>query len=425
MSTLHNHNLFPLPSYWADLPQKALDFELNGHRYGGRVPILTEAGDSVQIHPEREMHYQLMAQHLGNIGIEVAETVVLDTNPEVAKQFDGPFSVYYFSELIHSIRPDAARREAAERFDNKNEFITLAQELGLPVPPTQCVTPDRPLDIEAVNYPSFYKPVTSSNGNGIALVSNRKELERILPPVGIEYQVQQMMPGYHPASAQYIVVEGQAYYLASTEQVISDTFRHLGNRFPAQSDFRDVTDPMAQAMADRGMKGVFGLDLLVKDHRPALLLESNPRFTGASPGIFAGRKLMLPHYLSKAMRTTFTDPEALHSAIENDPRVAYDPERKVGAIILNNARLDMISPAPETVLEAARLHAPEHWSDPVRQAELLHTLNAHGNMHPTAMVEVLLAGAPEQQQALGVRLGNLLLPDPAKSSIVVPKKIAA
>jgi len=425
MATLHNHNLFPLASYWTDLPQKAVDFQQNGHYYAGRQAVLTEADDTVQVHPELRPHYELMAQHLGNIGISVAQNVAYDTSPAYGRNFDGPVSVYYFSELFHAVRPDAARRAAAERFDNKNEFIGLAEELGLPVPPTQCVNAERPLAMAQVRYPSFYKPITSSNGNGLALVADQPELERVLPPPGVAYQVQRLMSGYHPASAQYIEADGQAHYLASTEQVISEKYRHLGNRFPAQFDFRHVTDPMAQAMVDHGLKGVFGLDLLVNERRQALLLESNPRFTGASPGIFASRKLEVTRYLSKAMSTSFTDPEALHAAIEKDPRVAYDPERKVGAVILNNARLNMVSPAPETVLEAALEQAPDYWSDQLRQVELLHSLKKQGDMHPTPVVEVLLAGAPEQQQALLVRLGSLLIPDPAKSSIVVPVALAA
>jgi hypothetical protein len=333
MPTLYNHTLYPQAAYEEHSPEKYVDFELHGGNYGARVLAATMPGDVVQLDPSLREPYKYLADHLGQVGLDVTTNVVWDTRQEVATDFpDHDLSVYLFDPTINAVRPDPKRLEATNKFGDKNSFIEFCQEQGYAVPRTIVVTDGTMPDISDLHCPVYVKAAESSNGKGLFYVTNKPKLRQAIAEVGSNYQIQEEVPGVS-ISVQYHEKDGVVSHLATTDQIL-DGHTHMGNYHPTIHNPREVTDKLAEELVEGGLRDIFGLDVMV-DGEESTVIECNPRWTGATyPTIAAGR-LAIQEWSAYVLPTQHERPRDIKLK-----DTVYDPRTQIGVVIMNNCRLD-------------------------------------------------------------------------------------
>jgi hypothetical protein len=97
-------------------------------------------------------------------------------------------------------------------------------------------------------------------------------------------QIQEEVQASAFLNLQYQVKDGQIEPLLVSEQVL-DGCVHKGNRYPSSHEPWDKVAPFAEWMGDRGMKGIFAVDVAVIPEATGtryVAIECNPRFNGSS-----------------------------------------------------------------------------------------------------------------------------------------------
>ena len=217
----------------------------------------------------------------------------------------------------------------------KNQFIQLAEALGVAIPKTirfECKTAIQ--FGEHLPYPCYVKRAVSVNGVGIYRCQDELALRQVLLEIAenVPLQIQQEVAASRFLNLQYHVTEAGAEPLAATEQLL-DGCAHIGNRYPTCHQPWDVVAPIANWMAARGMQEIFAFDLAVVEAPKQTLyyaIECNPRFNGASYPTLIAYKLKLAEWTNESFKT------AHHSLAEIDlAGLEYDSRTEAGAILVN------------------------------------------------------------------------------------------
>jgi hypothetical protein len=276
--------------------------------------------------------------------------------------------VFYFGEAEHQRRPDERWHRTVDYINSKNQFMALADELGVPIPRTLCfasVTEISDSDIAAAPYPCYLKAAISVSGVGIYRCADAEALRaaigRFEPETPVQIQDEVRTDCF--LNLQYEAINGRAERVAATEQILEGCV-HQGNRHPVPDPPWQVVEPMAGWLVEQGMRGVFAFDVAVIDHhggREHLAIECNPRWNGASYPTMIAHKLGIEHWLAR----TFPTQHRMLADIDLSA-IEYNPETGEGVILVN-------------------------WG-PVLVGKLL----------------VLLAGEPDRQQALAHALSQRL-----------------
>jgi hypothetical protein len=202
-------------------------------------------------------------------------------------------SVFYFGPQEASVWKDSAWVETVEYINSKNNFMALAENLGIDVPQTRCynsVDEIGELEIVSLNMPCYLKAAISVSGVGIYRCANREELRDAIDKFNMQYRV----------------MDNRLVRLAASEQIL-DGCAHQGNRFPSNYEPWDAIEPMAQWLKDRGMKGIFAFDVGVVETPQGIrfpAIECNPRFNGASYPTVIAQKLDIPEWTARTFKTS-------------------------------------------------------------------------------------------------------------------------
>jgi formate-dependent phosphoribosylglycinamide formyltransferase (GAR transformylase) len=221
--------------------------------------------------------------------------------------------------------------------NSKNNFMALAEQLGMMVPTTLCfnhvgeVTSDA---IAQITYPCYIKAAISISGVGIYRCEYEKELRQILAYFGpaTPIQIQQEIKASTFLNVQYEVSGSHLERLAITEQIL-DRFTHQGNRSPTPHNAWACVEPMAKWLFSHGMRGIFAFDVaVVKDACGIdyLPIECNPRFNGASYPTLIAKKLAIPRWQARTFTTRHRTVAAL--PIRD---LEYNPADQSGIILVN------------------------------------------------------------------------------------------
>ncbi|MEA3275499.1 MAG: ATP-grasp domain-containing protein [Pseudomonadota bacterium] len=287
------------------------DGVVGNHLYSGRALGMTEPGDIIQLHPDLEPQWPYISNHYRRVGLTHTKDVLWHVRHRgLAEHPHDEISVFYFGAGEQEARSDNAWFRAVDFINSKNNFMALADELGVPVPKTLCfadVAAIPEADIRDFPYPCYLKAAVSVSGVGIYRCANEPELRaamrRFEPGVPVQLQAEVVSKIF--LNLQYEVDADGLHRLAATEQVL-DGFAHQGNRYPASHEPWESIEPMAEWLYREGMRGVFAFDVAVVEQSGGVeysAIECNPRFNGASYPTGIARKLGLRKWLARTFCT--------------------------------------------------------------------------------------------------------------------------
>ena len=313
MSTHVGHGYLPAGRYIInhDIMHCTADGVDGNDLYSGRALGLSEPNDYIQLHPLLRPLWKDIASHYQRIGLSHSENVIWDVSLEPLSTLEGyrP-SVFYFGPAECKAWNDPEWLEAVEFINSKNNFMALAEELGIDVPQTQCfagVDQITEMDIISFNMPCYLKAAISVSGVGIYRCANREELRDAMQKFarGVPVQLQEEIRSEVFLNMQYRVVDDRLVRLAASEQILKGC-AHQGNRFPSSHEPWDAIEPMALWLKERGMKDIFAFDLAVVETPDGIrfpAIECNPRFNGASYPTVIAQKLDIPEWSAVTFKT--------------------------------------------------------------------------------------------------------------------------
>lgn len=308
------------------------------HLYSGRALGLSEPWDLIQLHPYLKPLWEDINQHYKRIGLRHTQQVIWDVDMrELGSHIGYQPSVFYFGPNEFKFWGDDRWLETVEYINSKNNFMALAEELGVDVPKTQCFDSAgviSPKDIAAVVYPCYLKAAVSVSGVGIYRCVDEDELHKAIARFadGIPVQIQEEVKTDTFLNLQYQVIGDHLVRLAASEQIL-DGFAHQGNRVPASHEPWDTIEPMAEWLRDHGIKGIFAFDVAVVQTDKGLrfpAIECNPRFNGASYPTLVANKLGVREWSAITLHTRL---QTLHAIDLED--LEFDPKTGKGIIIIN------------------------------------------------------------------------------------------
>jgi hypothetical protein len=315
------------------------------HFYSGRALGLSQPGDKVQMHPKLAAEWDAITAHYTRIGLTFTHDVIWDTSVlETTKYPDYETSFYFFGDVNNGVDSASHRLfqtlnprwcEAVEYINSKNNFVSLAEALGVAVPKTLCFdNAASARACETLPFPCYVKPSVSDHGVGIARCANPQELATALTQLeGLgSLQIQQEVNTSTFLNLQYQVVADQAQPLLASEQIL-DGCVHGGNRYPTAYEPWDHAQPMAQWLVDKGIQGVFGIDVAVVeagDRVDYVSIECNPRFNGSSYPTLIAHRLNIRSWMSATCPTRYRSLEEIDLA-----ELEYNPTTGKGVILVN------------------------------------------------------------------------------------------
>lgn len=284
-------------------------FSLGLDTYPGRVLGATSEDDIIQLPQGLGNELPWVVEHYARIGLRHTHNVIWDGSFEVVRKYPHhQLSTFYFGERAHAVQPDEAWYNITKMMNSKNNFIRLCEKLELPVPVTHCFDTKAMLMgrglFEDFQYPLYLKADTSVSGRGVIRCESCKQLIFSLSWIedSVPVQLQEEISAQAFINVQYTAHNGVLERSLVTAQLL-DGFSHSGNVYPTPYDPWGITDPLAQYMFERGMRGVFAFDVVV-DHKGRMyLLECNPRYNGASYPSAIAQKLGITHWRAKTFTT--------------------------------------------------------------------------------------------------------------------------
>ena len=261
-------------------PGKPVHTLIKAVAIGGALLVVAHQAESVairilgfvfliQLHPDLKPLWDDINQHYKRIGLQHSQQVIWDVDMrELGSHIGHQPSVFYFGPNEFKYWGDNHWLETVEHINSKNNFMAVAEELGVDVPKTLCfdsVSDIGPEDIAAVVYPCYLKAAVSVSGVGIYRCEDEGELLKAITRFanGIPVQIQEEVKTDTFLNMQYQVIGDHLIRLAASEQIL-DGFAHQGNRVPASHEPWDTIEPMAEWLRDQGIKGIFAFDVAVR-----------------------------------------------------------------------------------------------------------------------------------------------------------------
>lgn len=340
MSAVIAHGYLPAGRYIInhDIMNCTADGVTGNTLYSGRALGISEPEDLIQLHPALKPLWKDITAHYRRIGLSHSEQVIWNVDlRELGAHIGYQPSVFYFGPEECRFWGDHDWLDVVEYINSKNNFMALADQLGVDVPATRCFDSIEAIgdaEIRANVYPCYLKAAISVSGVGIYRCADEAEfraaLQRFEP--GVPVQIQEEVQAESFLNLQYRVVNDKALRLAASEQIL-DGFAHQGNRVPASHEPWGMVDPMAQWLVERGMKGIFAFDVAVAQTERGLrfpVIECNPRFNGATYPTIIAQKLDIPEW------TALTFPTRHRNLMDIDlSDIEFDARTGEGAILVN------------------------------------------------------------------------------------------
>lgn len=327
-----------------DIMMSTLDSNEGIHLFSGRAVGLSSPGDRVQLHPDLAANWPSLKEHYARIGLDHSQDIIWSVDfQELSQQSSDKVSVYFFGHAFEHDKGcakifrelDSDWYDVVRYINSKNNFVELAHQLNVAVPPTECFADRTKLgNLEAFSYPCYVKLAVSDHGVGIVRCENSADLLNAIEqfPKGKPFQVQAEIQASAFLNLQYRVTSQGVIRSLVSEQIL-DGCVHGGNRYPTLHQPWHVVDPMAQWMFEKGMKGTFGFDVAVVDAPEGpvyLAIECNPRYNGSSYPTEVAERLAVPSWCSETLHTDYR-----HLAELELGDLEFDPATKTGVVLVN------------------------------------------------------------------------------------------
>lgn len=324
--------------YNHDIMHCTADGVVGNHLYSGRALGITESWDKIQINSALKPLWNDITSHYNRIGLPHTEDVLWFLNlKQLGSHIDYKPSVFFYGPDEYKNWGDDGWYDAVNFINSKNNFISLAHELGVDVPETLCLDSVRFIDentIKSMVYPCYLKAAVSVSGVGIYRCENEDELRTNISTFhpDIPIQIQEEVNTNIFLNLQYKVVADKVIRLTASEQIL-DGFAHQGNRVPTRYQPWECVDSMAIWLREHGMKGIFAFDVAVVQTKNGLrfpAIECNPRFNGASYPSIIAQKLGIPEWSAITFKTQY---RSLKDIDLKD--IEYDHKTGEGAVVVN------------------------------------------------------------------------------------------
>jgi len=340
MSVAIEEDFIPAEKYIInhDIMHCTADGVVGNHLYSGRALGISGPSDLIQLNPELEPLWEDISAHYTRIGLSHSTNVIWELDRDhLGRHIGYKPSVFFFGMDEYRVWGDHKWLEAVRYINSKNNFMSLAEELGVDVPKTRCFNSVQDIGIEEIDalvFPCYLKAAISVAGVGIFRCEGRKSFLRAVSSFDkdVPVQIQEEVRTDTFLNLQYQVVGNRLMRLAASEQIL-DGFAHQGNRVPASHAPWGCVDPLAHWLLERGIKGIFAFDVAVIETNEGTrfpAIECNPRFNGASYPTLVANKLGIPEWAALTMGTFHRRLSTIDlSGIE------YDPQTGEGVILVN------------------------------------------------------------------------------------------
>lgn len=340
MSAVIEHGYLPSGKYIVnhDIMNCTAEGVVGNHLYSGRALGLSEPWDLIQLHPNLKPLWSDIKDHYQRIGLRHSENVIWDLNlKQLGAHIGHQPSVFYFGPHECQYWGDQEWLNTVEYINSKNNFMALANALGVDVPQTLCFDNVAAIDdkvMQDIVYPCYLKAAISVSGVGIYRCEDEAVFKQALTKfkTDVPVQVQEEVKTDSFLNLQYQIVGDQVVRLEASEQIL-DGFAHQGNRVPTSHEPWESLDTMAYWLKDHGMKGVFAFDVAVVQTDQGLrfpAIECNPRFNGASYPTMIAHKLDIPEWAAISFSTQYSKLSDIDlSGIE------FNAETGTGVILVN------------------------------------------------------------------------------------------
>ena len=121
------------------------------------------------MHPDLKSQWPYITEHYQRIGLEHTENVIWNVSyDQLEKYGDYKPSVFFVGKDTNAHLKQQAWFDVVQFINSKNNFMTLANILGIPVPTTYCYSDKFNLHkFERFTYPCYLKSAVSVAGKGI------------------------------------------------------------------------------------------------------------------------------------------------------------------------------------------------------------------------------------------------------------------
>lgn len=321
-----------------DIMNCTADEVVGNYLYSGRALGISEPWDMIQLHPDLRPYWEDIKAHYSRIGLKHSQDIIWDTNlRELGKHIGFHPSVFFFGPHECRFWGDEQWLNVVKFINSKNNFMKLAETLGVDTPLTLCfdnVTRITEADFEKLKFPCYLKAAISVSGVGIYRCKNNQEFIKAINQFdkNVPVQIQEEVITDTFLNMQYQIIDNEVYRLTASEQILKG-FVHQGNRVPSSHEPWESVEPMAYWLRDQGMKGIFAFDVAIMQTDQGLrfpAIECNPRFNGATYPTLIAQKLNIPEWSSR----TFDTKHSKLSDIDLKD-IEYDNSTGEGAIIIN------------------------------------------------------------------------------------------
>jgi hypothetical protein len=292
----------------------------------------------IQLHPLLKSEWDEITKHYTRIGLQHSHNVIWDTSLDYMPVHDEITpSLFFYGDMELKRSGDIPWAKTVEYINSKNNFMSLADELGVPVPKTHCYNSVDEIILEDINnfpFPCYLKAAISVSGVGIYRCEDQDELRQAISRFApdVPTQLQQEVATDTFLNLQYRIIDGNYQRLLASEQILEGT-AHQGNFHPTPYEPWNIVDPMAQWMAQRGFKDILAFDVAVlpgEESPEYLAIECNPRYNGASYPTLIAVKLNIGEWESCNFATRHRSLATL------DLRgIEYNAATGAGVIIVN------------------------------------------------------------------------------------------
>lgn len=327
-----------------DITLSTHDHAIGTNLFSGRALALTHPNDKIQMTPELQSEWGFIVDHYAQVGLSHSHDVVWSCSlDEINRHKEYEPSFYFFGDAVNShqqqrqffAQMDSKWCDVVEFINSKNNFIQLAEDLGVPVPKTLRFS-NLAAAKTATNLPlpCYVKPAVSDHGAGIMRCANLADLDNAFAQLdpNVALQVQAEVQASSFLNLQYRVTDAGVERLLVSEQILEGCV-HRGNRYPSQYEPWDCAEPLAQWLGEQGMQGIFAVDVAVvptADGVEYLAIECNPRYNGSSYPTLVAHRMEIPCWSSATYKT------ALRSLQDVDlTDLTFNPETGSGVILIN------------------------------------------------------------------------------------------